>query len=92
MIYPLPEKLLKDFAAKVDKVIVIEELDPIIENHCLQLGINVSGKDKFPIVGEFSQGLIRACMKMDVIHWKIQFLTDHQSCVRDVLTVESFIH
>ncbi len=66
MIYPLPEKLLKDFAAKVDKVIVIEELDPIIENHCLQLGINVSGKDKFPIVGEFSQGLIRACMKMDV--------------------------
>lgn len=60
--YPLPEKLIKDFAAKVDRVIVLEELDPIIENHCKQLGISVSGKDIFPICGEFSQNLIRECM------------------------------
>ena len=60
MINPLPEKLIKDFAQKVDKVIVLEELDPIIENHCKQLGI----KDTFPICGEFSQNLVRKCLGM----------------------------
>lgn len=66
LINPLPEKLIKDFAAKVDRVVVLEELDPIIENHCKQLGINVSGKDTFPICGEFSQNLVRECLGMEV--------------------------
>lgn len=66
LINPLPEKLIKDFAAKVDKVVVLEELDPIIENHCKQLGIKVSGKDTFPICGEFSQNLVRECLGMKV--------------------------
>lgn len=66
LINPLPEKLIKDFAAKVDRVVVIEELDPIIENHCRQLGIEVSGKDTFPICGEFSQNLVRECLGMKV--------------------------
>ena len=64
IINPLPEKLIKDFAQKVDKVIVLEELDPIIENHCKQLGIKVAGKDTFPICGEFSQNLVRKCLGM----------------------------
>ena len=64
MINPLPEKLIKDFAQKVDKVIVLEELDPIIENQCKQLGIEVAGKDTFPICGEFSQNLVRKCLGM----------------------------
>ena len=64
MINPLPEKLIKDFAQKVDKVIVLEELDPIIENHCKRLGIKVAGKDTFPICGEFSQNLVRKCLGM----------------------------
>lgn len=64
MINPLPEKLIKDFAQKVDKVIVLEELDPIIENHCKQLGIKVAGKDTFPICDEFSQNLVRKCLGM----------------------------
>lgn len=64
MINPLPEKLIKDFAQKVDKVIVLEELDPIIENHCKQIGIKVAGKDTFPICGEFSQNLVRKCLGM----------------------------
>lgn len=64
MINPLPEKLIKDFAQKVDRVIVLEELDPIIENHCKQLGIKVAGKDTFPICGEFSQNLVRKCLGM----------------------------
>lgn len=66
LINPLPEKLIKDFAAKVDRVVVLEELDPIIENHCKQLGIKVSGKDTFSICGEFSQNLVRECLGMEV--------------------------
>ena len=58
MVNPLPVKLIQDFAAKVDRLIVIEELDPIIENHCRQLGLTLSGKYLLPICGEFSQNLI----------------------------------
>lgn len=58
MVNPLPVKLIKDFASKVDRLVVIEELDPIIENHCRALGLDVQGKDILPIIGEFSQNLI----------------------------------
>jgi len=58
MANPLPVKLIKDFASKVKKLCVIEELDPIIENHCKALGLEVIGKDALPITGEFSQNLI----------------------------------
>ncbi len=58
MVNPLPVKLIKNFAASVKKLIVVEELDPIIENHCRALGLEVSGKDIFPICGEFSQNLL----------------------------------
>ena len=58
MINPLPVSLILDFAEKVDRLVVIEELDPIIENHCRQLGLEVSGKDVFPLLGEYSQNLI----------------------------------
>lgn len=67
MVYPLPVKLIEDFAAKVDRLIVLEELDPIIENHVKQLGIKVEGKSLFPICGEFSQNLIRECMGMGTV-------------------------
>jgi indolepyruvate ferredoxin oxidoreductase alpha subunit len=66
MIWPLPEKLILDFASKVDRVIVLEELDPFIENHCKKLGVKVTGKDTFPICDEFSQNLIRKCMGSEV--------------------------
>ena len=55
---PLPVKLIKDFAAKVKKLYVIEELDPVIENHVKALGIEVTGKEMFSILGEFSQKTI----------------------------------
>ena len=58
MVNPLPVKLIKDFAEKVGKVYVIEELDPIIENHCKVIGVDVVGKEKFSILGEFSQKTI----------------------------------
>jgi indolepyruvate ferredoxin oxidoreductase alpha subunit len=58
MVNPLPEKLIRDFAAKVDKLAVVEELDPILEEHCRRLGLTVTGKDALPLEGEFSQNLI----------------------------------
>lgn len=58
MIYPMPEKLILDFAKEVEKVVVVEELDSFIEAHCLKLGLKVSGKDILPVCGEFSQSLI----------------------------------
>jgi indolepyruvate ferredoxin oxidoreductase alpha subunit len=60
MTNPLPEKLIRDFAAKVKKLYVVEELDPIIENHVRALGIPVTGKEMLPMVDEFSQNLIAA--------------------------------
>ena len=54
MANPLPVRLIRDFAAKVDKLVVVEELDPIIEEHCRTLGLEVSGKDVLPMEGEFS--------------------------------------
>ena len=70
---PLPEKLILDFAKSVQKLYVIEELDPIIENHCKALGLNPVGKEKFSILGEFSQDSIKkafglpenSCVKAD---------------------------
>ena len=75
MVYPLPEKMILDFAAGVDRVVVIEELDPHIEDHCRALGIKVDGKNLFPICGEFSQSLIanimgveaKECMAADAV-------------------------
>lgn len=62
MPYPLPDQKFRDFAASVERVIVVEELDPILENHCRGLGLKVEGKSLFPMVGEFSQSLIARCL------------------------------
>lgn len=58
MVYPLPEKLIKDFAASVDTLYVIEELDGFIEEFVRSLGIEVRGKDHFTLLGEYSQNMI----------------------------------
>ena len=63
MLWPLPDQLLKDFAAANEKVYVIEELDDVVESHCKSLGLTVTGKDLFPRCGEFSQKIIRKLMK-----------------------------
>ncbi len=59
MVYPLPEKLIKDFAAKCKKVFVIEELDPYIEQHCKASGVNVTGKEVFTLLGEYTPSMIK---------------------------------
>lgn len=58
LIWPMPEKLIRDFAAGVDRLVVVEELDSFIESHCRDLGLEVTGKDLFPPEGEYSQNLI----------------------------------
>ena len=62
MVWPLPEKKIRGFAASVGKLIVVEELDPFLENYCRTLGLAVTGKEIFPIMGEFSQNLVAACL------------------------------
>ena len=60
MVNPLPAELIQDFASKVKRLVVIEELDPVIETQVKAMGIAVEGKSLFPITGEFSQKMIAA--------------------------------
>lgn len=62
MVHPLPLKKIRELAAKVKKLYVIEELDDVIESFCKKNGIEVHGKDVFPRCDEFSQNVIRKCM------------------------------
>lgn len=59
MVYPLPEKLIREFAAGVEALYVIEELEPFIEDSCLKMGIPVKGKALLPLIGEYNTSLIR---------------------------------
>ncbi len=65
MVNPLPVDSIKAFAASVERVIVIEELDPVIETHLKAMGIAVDGKNLLPICGEFSQKLIADALGLD---------------------------
>jgi indolepyruvate ferredoxin oxidoreductase alpha subunit len=59
MTYPVPARMLRDFAAQVQRLIVIEELDPFLEEEIRLLGIPVEGKSIFPICGELDQHVVR---------------------------------
>jgi indolepyruvate ferredoxin oxidoreductase alpha subunit len=59
MTWPLPEKLISQFASTVDKLIVVEELDPFIEEAVRLMGIPVEGKSIFPLVGELNPRIVR---------------------------------
>ena len=59
MVNPMPVKLIRDFAAKYDRIVVVEELDGIIESHCRNIGVtNVEGKAIFGCIGEINQSVI----------------------------------
>jgi indolepyruvate ferredoxin oxidoreductase alpha subunit len=85
LVSPLPEKLIREFAARVERVVVVEELDPIIENHCRALGLDVSGKDIFPICGEFSQGLVGDVLYKFTALRAGRALPDHESVLSDAV-------
>lgn len=55
MVWPMPEQKIKDFAASVERLVVVEELDDFIETHCRNLGLTVSGKELFPILGSLAR-------------------------------------
>lgn len=59
MVHPLPKKLIEEFASKVDKLYIFEELEPVIEEQVKSWGIKASGKDIFTVQGEYSANMIR---------------------------------
>ena len=58
MVWPLPKKLLTDFAASVDRCVVVEELDGFLEDYCRAIGLNVEGKRYFSNIDELSQNKV----------------------------------
>ena len=59
IVHPLPKDIIKDFASKVDKLYVVEELDGIIESHLHAIGVPCVGKELFSPIGEYNQTTIR---------------------------------
>lgn len=70
MVNPLPVKLIKDFAAKVKTLYVIEELDDVIEIHCRKNGIDVKGKELFTLQGEYFQSKVRQVVLGENDEWQ----------------------
>ncbi|MBQ7566163.1 MAG: indolepyruvate ferredoxin oxidoreductase subunit alpha, partial [Oscillospiraceae bacterium] len=66
MIWPLPPQKLKTFAASVDRLVVVEELDSFIEAFCREIGLSPVGKELFPPLGEYSQTVIAE--KLGIAH------------------------
>lgn len=71
MVYPMPVELIRDFASKVDRLVVVEELDPFIEEHLRKNGIRVdAGKDIFGLQGELSQSKLAGALGMETRNFK----------------------
>ena len=67
LVYPLPKKLIEEFASKVDTLYIVEELEPFIETKVKSWGIDCIGKDIFTIQGEYSANMLRkAILKQEV--------------------------
>ena len=62
MVYPLPVQKILDFAAQVERLAVVEELDPFIETHVRALGLDTIGKDAFSMIGELSVNTVAAAL------------------------------
>jgi indolepyruvate ferredoxin oxidoreductase alpha subunit len=59
LVYPLPKKLIREFAAQYSQLYVVEELDPFIEEQIRAMGIEVTGKDKLSLCGELTPGRLK---------------------------------
>ena len=70
MVNPLPADMIRKFAQDLEKLIIVEELDPVIETFVRGLGlpatVEIHGKDMFQICGEFSQNLVAAAFGKEV--------------------------
>ena len=66
LVNPLPVERIKNFAKDLSRVIVCEELDPVIETHCNNIGVTVEGKSLFSMIGEFSQNTVAKALGLPV--------------------------
>lgn len=60
LVHPLPEKLIREFASKIDTLYIFEELEPVIEEQVRAWGIECIGKEAFTVQGEYSANMIRS--------------------------------
>jgi len=68
MTYPLPEKLVMEFASRVERILIVEELDPFLEEHIKAMGVKVEGKQFIPRTGELNPDLVESAgRKMGLI-------------------------
>ena len=91
MVNPLPVEKIRSFAAGVGRLVVVEELDSVIENHCRALGLSVSGKDVFPVCDEFSQNLVAeswGLLPTQVARWMKTSRPVPPSCAQAAPTAE----
>ncbi|NLO89902.1 MAG: indolepyruvate ferredoxin oxidoreductase subunit alpha [Clostridia bacterium] len=63
--YPVPHELIREFAKQVNRLIVVEELEPLLENEIRALGIKVEGKELFTRFGELSTEIVRKGLGME---------------------------
>ena len=68
MVHPLPRRLIEEFASKVDRLIIFEELEPVYEEQIKSWGIKCVGKELFTVQGEYSANMIRE----KVLHEKVE--------------------
>ncbi len=69
MVHPLPRKLIEEFASKVEKLYIVEELEPVIEEQVKSWGIKAIGKEIFTVQGEYSANLLRKA----VLHEEVSY-------------------
>lgn len=77
--FPMPDDLISDFCRKHEEIYVVEENDPFIEEHVMQLGFSCHGKDLLPKYGEMTPEVIRKYFfgdEADVIHYETETVVD----------------
>ncbi len=67
MVNPLPRKMIEEFASKVDKLYIVEELEPVIEEQVKSWGIECTGKEILTIQGEYSANMLREAIGGEVL-------------------------
>ena len=67
LIWPMPVEKIRTFAATVEKLVIVEELDGFIESHCKDLGIDCVGKEVFSCIDELSQNKVAAQLGREVV-------------------------
>lgn len=65
MVWPMPDKIIREFSQEVDELYVVEELDPFIEDYVKALGIRVIGKERIPRLGELNPMIVEQALNGD---------------------------